>query len=128
MVRFLSADWVDAMAEAARTVAPEAGLGNDVVFEQVVRTQAGAERRWHLIIGPLGLRVADGAAVEPVITLFTDELTAGQIARGELNAQRALDAGALKVRGDLEAAAAVRGALNALDDVFAAVRGATEWT
>jgi hypothetical protein len=52
---------------------------------------------------------------------------AAALSRGDLNAQQALEAGRLKLRGDIGHLAREGKALVALGDVFAAVRGGTSY-
>ena len=54
--------------------------------------------------------------------MLVDYLFAARINSGDANAQEALAAGSLKVRGDLEALVGRAGALAEVGDVFAALR------
>ena len=66
-------------------------------------------RSWHLRIDNDGARVAPGIPddVAPALTIFTDADTGRELAAGATNAQRAIDSGRLRVRGDLNALAAM---------------------
>ena len=66
-------------------------------------------RSWHLRIDNDGARVAPGVPddVAPALTIFTDADTGRELAAGATNAQRAIDSGRLRVRGDLNALAAM---------------------
>ncbi len=81
---------------------------------------------WHVALAEARMSVVVGAApAGPGISITTDRRTAGALARGELNAQSALDTNRLILRGNLAALAAARGALEALGDLFGAVRATT---
>ena len=80
--------------------------GNDT-GNQGARVATG--RSWHLRIDNDGARVAPGIPddVAPALTIFTDADTGRELAAGATNAQRAIDSGRLRVRGDLNALAAM---------------------
>lgn len=128
MPQFLSADWIDALAAAARKAAlPDAAAEVALTVEQVVRDGPGGEARYHLRLEGGRARVLPGAADEPDLRLFTDYDIAAQLQRGEITAQDALAAGRLKVQGRYQRLRQASDALAALEDVFAAVREATTY-
>ena len=69
---------------------------------------------WHLVVDVDGARVVPGAAETPTLTLRTDLATLAALRDGTTNAQRAVDAGTLRLRGDLNHLAAAGPALGAL--------------
>jgi len=126
-VRFLSDEWLAALDAAAVAAGPGATpLDARLVVEQVV--QGGRDPvRYHLVLDPSGGRVHRGPADRPDLVVTVDRVTAVALARGEENAQHALAAGRCKLRGRLDLLATHVEALQALDDVFAAVRAATDY-
>lgn len=127
MVRFLSDEWIAALDSAAQ----EASMPPDVrlTIQQVVTGEGGAggEVRYHLVLADGRLRVHPGEAVDPDVTLVQARDVAAALSRGELNAQQALEAGRLKLRGDISHLGRQGKALTAVEDVFGAVRAATEY-
>ena len=128
MADFLSAEWIDALDDAARAATlPETVAPVSLTVEQVVRDSPGGERRYHLRIEGGAARVYPGPAEAPDLRLFADYDVAARIQRGEVNAQEALAAGRLKVQGRFAHLLRVDDALRALEDVFAPVRAATTY-
>ena len=130
MAEFLSEAWLDELDTAAREspVLAELGRSAPLVIEQRVTGTPYGEVTYHVIIDQEGARVVAGRAPAPQIALETDFVTASAMHRGDINAQRALNAGMLKISG---AAAALIGrgdTLGALTDVFATVRATTTGT
>jgi len=147
VAQLLTHAWMRALVDAA-SAADVTGwpTGERLVIEQIVtgtasgRTGAGGDggtddekvgdvgdvSRWALEISGEGVSVTPGISPDPDLTLVADVATASAIALGTLNAQQALAAGRLHVRGDLARLAALRDALAALGDVFAEVRPSTE--
>ena len=125
MVRFLTAEWIEALDGAAR----EAAVPVDVALtiQQIVTDDDGTEIRYHLVLDDGCLRVRPGAAAAADVTLVQSREVAAALSRGELNAQQALEAGRMKLRGDIGDLARQGKALTALADVFAVVRAATTY-
>src|SRR5690349_12322402 len=101
MLAFLSRPWIDALARAA-SAAPPPAVAEDVAVEVVVETHDAPNGRvvWHLVAAPSGLRVGAGAWPDALVRLTADVETAAALAQGSENAQRALDQGRLRIRGD----------------------------
>jgi len=95
MPRFLTPEWIAALDAAAREAAVPAGI-RLTIQQVVIDDGGGGDVRYHLVLD-----------------------------RGELNAQQALEAGRLKLRGDIGHLAREGRALVAMEDVFAAVRAVT---
>lgn len=93
MAPFLSAAWIAALDEAARTVT---GI-NEFVIQQVITDGDGVA--WYLALASGPVRVHPGRAESPDVTFSQDRATATAIARGELSAGAALTSGRLTVRG-----------------------------
>ena len=125
MARFLSAEWIEALDAAAREAAVPAGV--TLTIQQVVTGDGEPDLQYHLVLEDGRLRVQPGEAAAADVTLVQTREVAAALSRGELNAQQALEAGRLKLRGDIAALGRHGKALTALQDVFAAVRSATEY-
>ena len=127
MVRFLSGEWIAALDAAAQeaSVPPEVRL----TIQQIVAGdgEGSGEVQYHLVVADGRLRVHPGEAASPDITLVQTRTVAAALSRGELNAQQALEAGRLKLRGDLGHLGRHGKGLAAMEDVFAAVRHDTEY-
>ncbi len=128
MVAFLSPAWIRALDDAAR-VHPglaDATADLDLVVEQEVTGGPDGPVRFHVVFDHGSVRVRGGSAPQPTVRFSQDLATAVAIATGAESAQRAFMTGRLQVGGDLRVLLEGREALGALDDVFAAVRAATE--
>jgi putative sterol carrier protein len=128
MVRFLTQEWIAALDSAAREAAVPAGVR--LTIQQIVTDDGdgdGDEVRYHLVLDDGRLRVHPGEATAADVTLVQSREVAAALSRGELNAQQALEAGRLKLRGDIGHLARQGKALTAMEDVFAAVRADTTY-
>jgi putative sterol carrier protein len=126
MVRFLSPEWIAALDVAAGEAAVPAGVR--LTIQQVVTDdEGGGGVRYHLVLDGGRIRVHPGEAERADLTLVQTREVAAAFSRGELNAQQALEAGRLKLRGDIGHLAREGKALTAVADVFAAVRVATTY-
>jgi putative sterol carrier protein len=125
MPQFLSPEWIEALDAAAREAAVPAGVR--LVIQQVVTEEGGGEVHYHLVLDDGRLRVYPGDAPAADVTLVQSREVAAALSRGELNAQQALEAGRLKLRGEIGHLAREGKALTTVADVFAAVRGATSY-
>lgn len=124
MVRFLSPEWIEALDAAAREAAVPAEVR--LTIQQVV-TGDGEEVSYHLVLEEGRLRVHPGEAERADVTLVQSRDVAAALSRGELNAQQALEAGRLKLRGNIGHLARQGKALTAMDDAFAIVRAETTY-
>src|SRR4051794_37280947 len=127
MAPFLSPEWIAALDAAAREAAVPAGVR--LTIQQIVTGDepqgdggGGGEVRYHLVVDGGRLRVHPGEASAADVTLVQTRAVAAALSRGDLNAQQALEAGRLKLRGDIGRLAREGRALTAVEDVFAAVR------
>jgi putative sterol carrier protein len=127
MVCFLSPEWIAALDAAAREATVPAAVR--LTIQQIVADDGGGggEVRYHLVLDEGRCRVVPGDADDPDVTLLQTREVAAALSRGELNAQQALEAGSLKLRGDLGHLAKEGKALGAMEDVFAAVRAGTTY-
>ncbi|HEV8623796.1 MAG TPA: SCP2 sterol-binding domain-containing protein [Acidimicrobiia bacterium] len=125
MIRFLSPEWIAALDAAAREATVPAGVR--LTIQQVVTDDGGGDGDvcYHLVLNEGRLQVHPGEAEAADVTLVQTREVAAALSRGELNAQQALEAGRLKLRGDIGHLAREGRALSAMEDVFAAVRAVT---
>lgn len=126
MAEFLSPEWINDLATAARSaeVAPDLHL----VVGQIVRAGAGGEISYVIEISEGKVHVRAGRVEDADITFIQDRATAAAIARGDVSAQAAFMAGHLRVGGDLRAVLARSRELAALADVFAGARATTTFS
>ena len=126
MVPFLTPEWIAALDAAAREAAVPAGVR--LTIQQIVTDDgAGDDVLYHLVLDGGRLRVHPGEAAAADVTLVQTREVAAAFSRGELNAQQALEAGRLKLRGDIGHLAREGRALTAVADLFAAVRAVTAY-
>lgn len=125
MVEFLSPEWLAALDLAAREAVVPAGV--QITIQQIVTDNGGDDVRYHLVLEEGRLRVLPGEAEAPDVSLVQTREVAAALSRGEVNAQQALEAGHLKLRGDIGHLAREGKALGAMEDVFAAVRADTSY-
>lgn len=126
MAEFLSPEWIAELDRVARGTPPVAALAHArLTIAHVVRVGARGEVRYAVTIDRGRLRVSADAPADADLTVITDVETARALHRGTANAQDALAAGTLKVRGDLHLVSGLDDALAQLDDVFAEVRSTT---
>jgi len=125
MVEFLTPEWIAALDQAAREAVVPAGV--QLTIQQIVTGNGSDSVRYHLVFEDGRLRVRPGEAESADVTLVQTREVATALSRGELNAQQALEAGRLKLRGDIGHLAREGKALGAMEDVFAAVRAETTY-
>lgn len=126
MVGFLSPEWIAALDVAAQEATVPAGVR--LTIQQIVTDGGGDDEvRYHLVLDEGRLRIVPGEADAPDVTLIQTREVAVALSRGELNAQQALEAGRLKLRGDIGHLAREGKGLSAMEDVFAAVRADTSY-
>jgi hypothetical protein len=129
MAVFLSADWIAALDDAARSSQTLAVQTSEVelTIEQVVRGAPDGDIRYHIVIDRGAVRVHPGGAAAADLTFITEYDSACALGSGRANVQEELVRGGFKVTGQIDRVAAHQSALDALDDVFAAVRAATTY-
>jgi len=127
MVQFLSPEWIAALDTAAREATVPAGVR--LTIQQVVTGESDRDGdvRYHLVLDEGRLQIRAGETDAADVTLVQTRAVAAALSRGELNAQQALEAGRLKLRGDIGRLAREGRALSAMEDVFAAVRAVTSY-
>ena len=123
-VEFLSDEWLQALDAAARHRHSD---GDDplatvsISIEQAITDGP----RWRLVIDHGTCRVETDAAGDPDVRLTCDRATAAAIASGQRPALHAFTAGDLRLGGDVQVLLEQREALEALGDLFAAVKDQT---
>lgn len=126
-MRFLSDEWLAALDRAARgrpVTDPDPLADVELTVEQVVE---GA-RTWRLVVSRGRLSVEAGpASGEPDVRLTSDHATAASIASGQRAALDAFVHGDLVIGGDIRSLLEHREAMEALGDLFADVRSATDF-
>jgi hypothetical protein len=130
VVVFLSPEWLTELGTAARQVEPSAALspGQRLVLGQEVHGAPAGTVAYQFVVDEHGVRVVCPPEAPADLTFVCDYATAVAVAQGSTNAQEALMAGQLQLRGDVERFSAARDAVVALGDVFARVRAMTDFT
>ena len=127
MLRFLSDEWLQAFDAALRSDR-ELGarfVGSPIAIAQEVDDGAV---RYVVVLDGDGGRIETQNHEYPVdVTFACDRGTAAELARGTLNAQRALTSGRLKLRGEVDRLGAAGSALAGLGDLLADLRADTEF-
>jgi putative sterol carrier protein len=129
VARFASPEWID---ELDRAISADPALQQvradvSLVVEQTVTDGPDGDAVWHVVVDCGRVRVRRGNAPEPDVTFNQTYATAAAIARGELSAQTAFMIGQLKVGGDVSLLMAHQDTFDGVEDVFEAVRAATEF-
>jgi hypothetical protein len=133
VARFLSSEWLRELDAALRA---EPGLGerfarSPIAIGQEVATGTGPHAEpvcYVVVLDGAGGRLESGAGATPAdVTFVCDRATAVGLARGEVNAQRALTSGRLKIRGEVDRLATASSALAGLGDLLAPLRGNTRY-
>lgn len=124
---FLGPEWLEALDRitADLPVPPDVCL----TLQQVVTgVPALGEVRYHLVVQDGRASIRPGAAAAPDVTLTQPYEVAVALSRGEINAQRALAGGGLKLSGNAEVLVRHGRALaGGLADGFAALRNRTDY-
>jgi hypothetical protein len=124
VAEFLTAEWVaelDAWARGNPVLAALAD-GEPMTVELRVRDAERDEFVFQAVFAAGEARFTVGSPSAPDLVVLLDAGFAARIRAGAANVQDALEAGGLKVRGDLDALVARAPALAAVGDVFAALR------
>ena len=126
MPEFLSDEWLAAFDRELRadpTIADRFADSPIAIAQEVI--DGGSRRGYVVVLDGEGGRVERDGTVPGDVTFVCDRDTAVALARGELNAQRALTSGRLKLRGDIDRLGAAAGALITLGDALGEVRAHT---
>lgn len=129
MAEFLSPEWVDELDAAARASDSLAARTRDLTFtvQQIVQHTPRGDVHYYVTADDDSVRVRSGSAASPDLTLIADYEVARAISAGTGNAQEALAAGRLKIKGGLGLLLGNEDVFAALEDVFASVRSQTTY-
>jgi putative sterol carrier protein len=126
-VRYLSLDWIDAVAGAVAVDArlQELAPAHEIGFTQVVTDGPEGDITYHLQVADGDIAFAPGRADPEHVRMEQSWETAVAVATGSLNAQEAFVNGHIKLRGDQQRLLDSQPVFGALDSVFTAVRAET---
>lgn len=129
MTRYLSLDWIDAVAAeiAASDRLAELGTQHDLGITQVVSGGPEGDVTYHLQVGGGRVDFGPGEADPEHVRMEQSWDTAVAVATGTLNAQAAFINGRILLHGDQERLLSSQPVFGALDAVFTAVGGRTEY-
>jgi hypothetical protein len=127
VVRYLSLDWIDAVAA---NVATNDRLGDladehEIGFTQVVSDGPEGDVIYHLQVGDGRIAFAAGPADPEHVRMEQSWATAVAVSTGELNAQEAFVNGHIRLFGDQQRLLDSQPVFGALDSVFSSVRDET---
>ena len=128
-MRFLSGEWIEEAAIAARSSEglAAATAGTCLTVQQVVTGGPAGDVRYVVSVGGGEVSVRAGVDEAPDVTFLLAWETAVAMATGVLSAQEAFTSGRLELRGDVGALLRHGPALADLDSVFAALRERTTY-
>jgi hypothetical protein len=126
-VRYLSLDWIDAVAGAvaADEQIQELAPAHEIGFTQVVTDGPEGDVIYHLQVGGGEIAFAAGPADPEHVRMEESWHTAVSVATGTLNAQEAFVNGHIRLRGDQQRLLESQPLFGALDSVFSVVREQT---
>lgn len=130
MTRYLSLDWIDAVAariaasDELQTLAGE----HEVGITQVVTDAPEGTVIYHLQVGDGAARFGPGPAEPEHVRMQQTWDTAVAVATGTLNAQEAFISGRILLTGDQQRLLDSQPVFGALDGVFTAVREHTDYS
>jgi|SRR5687767_3057374 len=129
MARYLSAEWLQEVNDAARANQELSEVVGDVrlVLQQVVTDGPEGDIRYAVRIEGGTVTVAPGEAADADVIVTEDHETAVALHRGELRAPHAFMTGRIRVSGNTQALLGAQAALHRLDAVFAGVREGTTY-
>lgn len=129
MVRYLSLDWIGAVAER---VEADDRLGDlaaeyEIGLTQVVTDGPEGDVTYHLQVGDGAISFSSGQAEPEHVRMEQDWETAVAVATGALNAQDAFIGGRIRLHGDQQRLLDCQPVFGALDSVFDEVRESTDY-
>ena len=129
MVRYLSLDWIDAVAG---NVAVDERLGDlaghhEIGFTQVVSGGPDGDVTYHLQVGGGTIMFGPGPADPEHVRMEQTWPTAVAVATGTLNAQEAFVTGRIRLHGDQQRLLNSQPLFGALESVFSTVRQQTTY-
>jgi hypothetical protein len=129
VTRYLSLDWIDAVAGeiAARDDLQELAGEHEIGITQVVTQGPEGDVSYHLQVGSGKVRFGAGPADPEDVRMEQTWETAVGVATGTLNAQDAFINGRILLFGDQQKLLAAQPVFGALDGVFTKVAATTEY-
>lgn len=129
MVRYLSLDWIDALAAEVAGNPDLASLArvHEIGVTQVVTDGPEGDVVYHLQVGDGSASFGAGAAFPEHVRMQQTWDTAVAVATGALGAQGAFIGGRILLSGDQQKLMSSQPVFKALDAVFATVRERTEY-
>ena len=129
MVRYLSLEWIDALAEQVAASPELTALADtvDVGVTQVVTDGPEGDVVYHLQVGAGSASFGPGAAWPEHVRMEQDWDTAVAVATGTLNAQDAFIGGRIRLTGAQQKLIEAQPVFKELDAVFTEVRQRTEY-
>jgi putative sterol carrier protein len=129
MVRYLSLEWIDAVATnvATNEQLGELADAHEIGITQVVSDGPEGEVTYHLQVGDGRIDFAAGPADPEHVRMEQTWETAVAVATGSLNAQEAFVNGHIRLHGDQQRLLDAQPVFGALDSVFSAVREQTSY-
>lgn len=129
MIRYLSLEWIDALAAEVAASDTLAALAHDhrIGVTQVVTDGPEGDVVYHLQVGDGSATFGAGPAYPEDVRMEQAWSTAVAVATGELNAQEAFIKGQVRLTGSQQQLIAAQPVFAALDSVFARVRERTEY-
>ena len=129
MIRYLSLDWIAALAAEVAESAQmaDAAESHRIAVTQVVSDGPEGDVTYHLVVGDGAATFGAGPADPEDVRMEQDWETAVAVATGELNAQEAFIGGRIRLFGDQQKLMASQPVFGALDAVFSSVRERTSY-
>lgn len=128
-MRYLSLDWIEAVADAVEGSAVLRALADehDLGFTQVVTDGPDGDVTYHLQAGGGSIDFAAGTAAPEHVRMEQSWDTAVAVATGSLNAQEAFVNGHIRLHGDQQRLLRAQPLFAAMDEVFDTVRRRTSY-
>ena len=129
MVRYLSLEWIDALAAevAASPTLSALASTHTIGVTQVVTDGPEGDVTYHLQVADGAASFGAGPAYPEDVRMEQDWETAVGVATGEVNAQDAFIGGRIRLTGDQSKLIESQPVFSALDAVFRTVRERTEY-
>jgi putative sterol carrier protein len=129
VIRYLSLDWIDALAAEVSADAALAALAAEhtIGVTQVVSDGPEGDVVYHLQVGDGTATFGAGVAFPEHVRMEQSWETAVGVATGALNAQDAFISGRIRLSGDQQRLIAAQPVFAALDAVFSSVRERTDY-
>lgn len=129
MARYLSLDWIDAVAAevAAGAEIQALAAAHEIGVTQVVSGGPEGDVTYHLQVGDGAVTLGPGPADPEHVRMEQTWDTAVAVATGALNAQEAFISGRILLHGDQQRLLTAQPVFGALDAAFATVRPGTEY-